>query len=110
MQKATEACTKREVDLTSLVPTMKECRLTIQEDGRPLLVIDNGRGRFSHELTGGELNRLQRTLTDSSLTEEDKRTRVVALVNNVVIAQQVSRNFELGMDAQERQSDNRQIR
>lgn len=110
MQKATEACMKREVDLTSLVPTMRECKLTIQEDRRPLLVMDNGKELFSHELTDGELNRLQRTLTDSSLTEEDKRTRVVALVNNVVIAQQVSRNFELGMDAQERQSENRQIR
>lgn len=110
MQKATEACTKREVDLTSLVPTMKECRLTIQEDGRPLLVMDNGRERFAHVLTGGELNRLQRTLTDSSLTEEDKRTRVAALVNNVAVAQQASRNFEQGMDARERQSETMQIR
>lgn len=110
MQKATEACTKREVDLTSLVPTMKECRLTIQEDGRPLLVMDNGRERFAHVLTGGELNRLQRTLTDSSLTEEDKRTRVAALVNNVAVAQQASRNFELGMDARERQGETMQIR
>lgn len=110
MQKATEACMKREVDLTSLVPTMKECRLTIQEDRRPLLVMDNGKERFSHELTGGELNRLQRTLTDSSLTEEDKQTRVAALVGNVALAQQTSRNFELGMDAQERQTESIQIR
>ena len=110
MQKATEACMKREVDLTSLVPTMRECKLTIQEDGRPLLVMDNGRERFAHVLTGGELNRLQRTLTDSSLTEEDKRTRVAALVNNVAVAQQASRNFEQGMDAQERQSETMQIR
>ena len=110
MQKATEACMKREVDLTSLVPTMRECKLTIQEDGRPLLVMDNGRERFAHVLTGGELNRLQRTLTDSSLTEEDKRTRVAALVNNVAVAQQASRNFEQGMDARERQSETIQIR
>lgn len=110
MQKATEACMKREVDLTSLVPTMKECRLTIQEDRRPLLVMDNGKERFSHELTGGELNRLQRTMTDSSLTEEDKQTRVAALVGNVALAQQTSRNFELGMDAQERQTESMQIR
>lgn len=110
MQKATEACMKREVDLTSLVPTMKECRLTIQEDRRPLLVMDNGKERFSHELTGGELNRLQRALTDSSLTEEDKQTRVAALVSNVALAQQTSRNFEQGMDAQERQNESMQIR
>lgn len=110
MQKATEACMKREVDLTSLVPTMRECKLTIQEDGRPLLVMDNGRERFAHVLTGGELNRLQRTLTDSSLTEEDKQTRVAALVNNVAVAQQASRNFEQGMDARERQSETIQIR
>lgn len=110
MQKATEACLKKQVDLTSLVPSMKECVLNVQDNGKLSLDIDNGKERFSHDLSTAETNRLQRTLGDSTLSDTEKKQRVASLVNNVMLSHQVSKNFEQGVNAGQSQNENLQIK
>ena len=110
MQKATEACLKRQVNLTSLVPSMKQCVLNVQDNGKLSLDMDNGKERFSHDLSTAETNRLQRTLGDSTLSDTEKKQRVASLVNNVMFSHQVSRNFEQGVNAGQSQNENLQIK
>ena len=110
MQQATEACLKRQVDLSSLVPSMKQCVLNVQDNGKPSLDMDNGKERFIHELSPAETNRLQRTLGNSTLSETEKKQRVASLVNNIMLSHQVSRNFEQGVKAEQSQSENMQIK
>ena len=110
MQQATEACLKRQVDLSSLVPSMKQCVLNVQDNGKLSLDMDDGKERFTHELSPAETNRLQRTLVDSTLSETEKKQRVTSLVNNIMLSQQVSRNFEQGVNAGLSQNENMQIK
>ena len=110
MQQATDACLKKQADLSSLVPSMKECILSVNENGKPVLELDNGKERFSHELTAAETNRLQRALGDSALTDTEKKQRVASLINNVMLSQQASRNFEQNINAEHSQSENLQIK
>ena len=110
MQQATEACLKRQVDLSSLVPSMKQCILNVQDNGELSLDMDDGKERFTHELSPAETNRLQRTLGDSTLSETEKKQRVTSLVNNIMLSHQVSRNFEQGVNAGLSQNENMQIK
>ena len=110
MQQATEACLKRQVDLSSLVPSMKQCVLNVQDNGKLSLDMDDGKEHFTHELSPAETNRLQRTLVDSTLSETEKKQRVTSLVNNIMLSQQVSRNFEQGVNAGLSQNENMQIK
>ncbi|MBR5836211.1 MAG: glucosaminidase domain-containing protein [Bacteroidales bacterium] len=110
MQQATEACLKRQVDLSSLVPSMKHCVLNVQDNGKLSLDMDDGKERFTHELSPAETNRLQRTLGDSTLSETEKKQRVTSLVNNIMLSRQVSRNFEQGVNAGLSQNENIQIK
>ena len=72
--------------------------------------MDDGKERFTHELSPAETNRLQRTLGDSTLSETEKKQRVTSLVNNIMLSHQVSRNFEQGVNAGLTQSENMQIK
>ena len=110
MQAATDAAVKKQVDLSSLLPDIKECTLTIQEDSKLLLQVNDGKNTFSHELSATETNRLQKTLNDSGLSDEEKRQQIGRVVNNIVLTQQVSLNYEQGASEQQSQSENRQIR
>ena len=110
MQQATEACLKKQVDLSSLVPSMKQCVLNVQDNGKLSLDMDDGKERFTHELSPAETNRLQRTLGDSTLSETEKKQRVTSLDNNIMLSHQVSRNFEQGVNAGLTQNENMQIK
>lgn len=110
MRQATEAALERRIDLTRLVPSLKECELEIQDGGRPLLHIDNGSGSFSHELTATEMNRLSLVLADKNLTAEEKRRQVASLVNGVALSGQMSQNYEQELEQRSRQDESLQIR
>ena len=110
MRQATEAALERRIDLTRLVPSLKECELEIQDGGRPLLHIDNGSGSFTHELTAAEMNRLSLVLADKNLTAEEKRRQVASLVNGVALSGQMSQNYEQELEQRSRQDESLQIR
>ncbi len=93
-ERISAALDKREVDLTTLVKGMKECKLTIGNDGRATLSADNGTTKVTRDITNAEMNRLQTILGDDNLSQEGKKIRIAGLVNNIVLSQQVSQNYE----------------
>ena len=102
MQAVTDAAVNRQVDLTALLPHLKVCNLVFT-DNRPLLQVDNGSVNFTHEITNAEMARLQQALGNNNLTEEDKRRTVASVVNGIVVSQQMSQNYQQGVDAQQSQ-------
>jgi len=89
-----EAMDKRQIDLSTMVKSMKECRLTIGHDGRATLSADNGSTKVTRDLSNAEMSRLQTILGADNLTDEGKKIRIAGLVNGIVISQQVSQNYE----------------
>ena len=99
------AMDSRKIDLKPLLPGMKSCTLTINENGKALLHADNGSVQISRELSSAELSRLSVTLNNGSLSEETKRMRVIGLLNTVILSETASRNFEMGMEQQQGQTE-----
>ena len=99
------AMDSRKIDLKPLLPGMKSCALTINENGKALLHADNGSVQISRELSSAELSRLSVTLNNGSLSEETKRMRVTGLLNTVILSETASRNFEMGMEQQQGQTE-----
>lgn len=97
LQAATDAAVNREIDLTSLVPSLKECKLLVRDGGMPVLQLNNGSGQLSYEMTAADMNRLNLALADSSLSNEDKQQRVAGVINNIVVNAQMSQNYQQGV-------------
>ena len=99
------AMDSRKIDLKPLLPGMKSCTLTINENGKALLHADNGNMQMSRELSSAELSRLSATLNNRSLSEETRRMRVSGLLNTVILSETASRNFEMGMEQLQGQTE-----
>ena len=99
------AMDSRKIDLKPLLPGMKSCTLTVNENGKALLHADNGSVQISRELSSAELSRLSVTVNYGSLSEETKRMRVTGLLNTVILSETASRNFEMGMEQQQGQTE-----
>ena len=99
-----EAVSKRQVDLKPLLPTMKECVLSVGENGKAVLQADNGTTKVARELTNAEFSRLSQVLGDTNLSNEAKKMRIAGMVSTIVLTQQASQNYELVMEQQEGQS------
>ena len=99
-----EAVSKRQVDLKPLLPTMKECVLSVGENGKAVLQADNGTTKVTRELTNAEFSRLSQVLGDTNLSNEAKKMRIAGMVSTIVLTQQASQNYEQVMELQEGQS------
>ena len=99
-----EAVNKRLVDLKPLLPTMKECVLSVGENGKAVLQADNGTTKVARELTNAEFSRLSQVLGDTNLSNEAKKMRIAGMVSTIVLTQQASQNYEQVMEQQEGQS------
>ena len=107
MQAATDAAVSQSVDLTSMLPNLKECRVLLN-DGKPLLRVNNGIVSFSHELTHAELSRIRQALGNASLSDAEKQRTIASMVNGIVVSQQLSQNYQQGVEAQQDQQVNLQ--
>ena len=96
---------KRQVDLKTLVPGMKACSLSMQDNGKAILLADNGTVKIQRELTSSEMNRLSLALSSTTLSDEAKRMRVTGLVTGIVATEQASQNFEQGMEQSQGQQN-----
>jgi murein DD-endopeptidase MepM/ murein hydrolase activator NlpD len=65
-----EAVSKRQVDLKPLMPTMKECVLSVGDNGKAVLQADNGTTKVTRELTNAEFCRLSQVLGDTNLSND----------------------------------------
>lgn len=97
MTLATDAAVNRQIDLSSLTPGLKACNLTIRKGQNPVLSITDDRGSFNHELTNAEMTRLSAALNDANLGNEAKQGRIAGIINNIVVANQMSQNFDRQM-------------
>ena len=120
----------RLVDLTSLVPGMRQCAITVGENGKTVLHAESDTVKIDRELTSSEMNRLSlilgnangwsserrdqgslglsRVVTDegeANLSEESKRTKTAGMVTGIVATQQASQNFEQGIEAESQQQN-----
>lgn len=105
MQTATDAALNKRIDLSSLLPGMKGSALVLKEDGKAVLEINNGKQQFIHELTPNEQNRLSQVLNNAELSDEVKRQRLSGIVNSIVVAGQVSQNYEQQQNQTENQNE-----
>ena len=103
-----EAVSKRQVDLKPLMPTMKECVLSVGDNGKAVLQADNGTTKVTRELTNAEFCRLSQVLSDTNLSNEAKKMRIAGMVNTIVLTQQASQNYEQVLEQQEGQSQTMQ--
>ena len=103
-----EAVSKRQVDLKPLMPTMKECVLSVGDNGKAVLQADNGTTKVTRELTNAEFCRLSQVLGDTNLSNEAKKMRIAGMVNTIVLTQQASQNYERVLEQQEGQSQTMQ--
>ena len=92
------------MDLKPLLPTMKECVLSVGENGKAVLQADNGTTKVARELTNAEFSRLSQVLGDTNLSNEAKKMRIAGMVSTIVLTQQASQNYEQVMEQQEGQS------
>lgn len=97
MTLATDAAVNRQIDLSSLTSGLKACNLAIREGQNPILSITDDRGSFNHELTNAEMTRLSAALNDANLGNEAKQGRIACIINNIVVANQMSQNFDRQM-------------
>lgn len=97
MALATDAAVNRQIDLSSLTPGLKACTLNIREGQNPVLSITDDKSTFNHELTNAEMTRLSAALNDASLSDEAKQGRIAGIINNIVVANQMSQNFDRQM-------------
>ena len=104
MQTATDAAVSKSVDLTSMLPNLKECRIMLN-DGKPLLQVNNGTVKFSHELTNAEMTRIQQALGNTNLSDVEKQRTIASVINGIVMSQQVSQNYQQGMETQQSQQE-----
>ena len=109
MQKATEAAITKSIDLTSLLPSYRICSITLQGN-KPFLQVDNGSVQFSRELTNAEIVKIQQTLGNTALSQEEKRRTIATIINSAVVSHQMSQNYENGMGAQADRQESVQIR
>lgn len=93
------------VDLTSLVPGMRQCTIAVGENGKAVLHAESGTVKIDRELTSSEMNRLSLILGNANLSEESKRTKIAGMVTGIVATQQASQNFEQGMEAETQQQN-----
>ena len=104
MQAATDAAISKTVDLTSMFPNLKECSIMLN-DGKPLLQVNNGIVNFSHELTNAEMTRIQQALGNANLSDAEKQRTIASVINGIVVSQQMSQNYQQGVETQQNQQE-----
>lgn len=97
------------IDLSSLLPSYKACSVNIQE-GKPYLHVDNGTVQFTREMTQAEMTKLQQTLGNANLSDEDKRRGVASIIQAATVSQQMSQNYQKGVDNQQDRQESVQIK
>lgn len=109
MQAATDAAISKSISLTSLLPSLRECCIVLQ-GGKPCLQVNNGNVSFSHELSNAELSKLQQTLGNTAMSDDEKRRSIGSLVNGIIASQQASQNYRQGIDSSLRNQESIQLK
>ena len=93
VQMVTDALVNKRIDLSGFTPNLQSSALTIKQDGTAVLTTDDGKQRYSHELTTAEQTRLSQIL-NSDADNATKQQRIGTMVYTITFAQQASQNYE----------------
>lgn len=100
LQAATDAAVNRRIDLSSLMPSLRECSLIIRDNDTPVLQYSNGEETGKAALSTADMNRLRLALNDSSLSDDDKRQRVANVVNGIIVSDGLAKGYDRGISEQ----------
>ena len=109
MQTVTDSVVSKSIDLSSLLPSYKACSVNVQDD-KPYLHVDNGTVQFTREMTQAEMTKLQQTLGNANLSDDDKRRGVASIIQSATVSQQMSQNYQKGVDNQQDRQESVQIK
>ena len=106
-QQVTESVQKGSIDLTALLPNYKKAELQMLGE-RPILHVESGEIKVHHQLNETEKIKISQTLGNTNLSDDDKRVRIASVVNSIVLSQQMSQNYQQGVEASQSQAESLQ--
>ncbi len=109
MNAVTQAAITKKIDLSSLLPAYKECSIGIQ-NGKPYLQVNTGKIELHRELSNAEVAKIQQTLGNSNLTDDDKKRSIASVINAAVVSHQMSQNYQNGIDVQQNRQESVQLK
>lgn len=98
MQKATDVCISKKIDISVFVPSVEKCHIQLTERASPIMEATVDGQKIRHELTKGELNALTKTLGNEELNDGDKQRRIASIVGHIVLEEQASRNYNMELE------------
>ena len=93
MQAVSDAVINRRIDISGFVPNLKSATLSVNDKGNAVLVVNDGKKEYSHELTEAEKNNISNILHSDS-DDATKRQRIGCIVNAITFSYQASNNYE----------------
>ena len=93
MQAVSDAVINRRIDISGFVPNLKSATLSVNDKGNAVLVVNDGKKEYSHELTNAEKNSISNILHSDS-DDTTKRQRIGCIVNAITFSYQASNNYE----------------
>ncbi len=93
MQAVSDAIINRSIDISVFTPNLKSAVLSVNDKGNAVLVINDGKNEYRHELTNAERNNISKVLHSDS-DDMTKKQRIGCIVNAITFSHQASNNYE----------------
>ena len=93
MQAVSDAVINKRIDISSFVPNQKSAVLTINDKGNAMLVVNDGKHEYTHELSNAEKDNIANVLYGDS-DETTKKQRIGCIVNAIAFSHQAANNYE----------------
>lgn len=93
MQAVSDAVINRSIDISVFTPNLKSAVLSVNDKGNAVLVVNDGKNEYRHELTNAERNNISNILHSES-DDTTKMQRIGCIVNAITFSHQASNNYE----------------
>lgn len=93
MQAVSDAIINRSIDISVFTPNLKSAVLSVNDKGNAVLVVNDGKNEYRHELTNAERNNISNVLHSDS-DDMTKKQRIGCIVNAITFSHQASNNYE----------------
>lgn len=93
IEAVSDALVKRKIDISSFVPNFKTASLSVGDNGKITLSVNDGKQDYAHELTNAEQTRISQVL-NSHDDDATKKQKVGNMVSAITFSQQASQNYE----------------
>ena len=93
MQAVSDAVINKRIDISSFVPNQKSAVLSINDKGNAILVVNDGKHEYTHELSNAEKDNIANIIYGNS-DEITKKQRIGCMVNAITFSHQAANNYE----------------